>query len=109
MGYLLKSYNQPIPGNYFFVQREGIYKTFAANPIIEEVAKAVSAFRIANKIPRGSLAESLADVDAFNCAVRNNDEKYCRKCDSPFEVVQAQHRFVNRSCGGGCGQSVKHD
>lgn len=106
--FVLKNYNQPIPNNYFYVQRHGIYQTFAANPIIEEVAKAVSAFRIANKLPRASLAESLEDIDRFNCEVRNNDERWCRKCadETPFEQIRPTHRFVRQSCAT-CGKAAE--
>lgn len=104
--FILKSYQQPIPGNYFYAQTEGIQHRFAAVPFIEDVAKNVSAFRIANKLRRGSLAESLEDVDIFNCAIRNNDEKFCRECSDSFESVHANHPFVKRSCAT-CGTPSK--
>ena len=106
--WVLKSYQSPIPNNYFYVQRTGIYQTFAANAIIEEVAKAVSSFRIANKLPRASLAESLEDVDTFNCEVRQNDPRYCRECVTSFEQARQTHRFVSKTCGS-CGTAVKSD
>jgi len=106
--WILKNYGQPIPGNYFFVQRTGIYHTFPAVPFIEEVAKAVSSFRIANKLPRPSLAESLEDVDSFNCEIRNNDPKYCRQCEESqtFESIHANHPFVKPPCAT-CGTPSK--
>lgn len=108
--HILKSYQQPIPGNYFYVQSTGsITHRFDANPMVEEVAKNVSSFRIANKLPRASLGESLEDVDIFNCAVRNNDQRYCRECVESFQVARASHRFINRGCPGGCGKPVKTD
>ena len=106
--WVLKSYQQPIPGNYFYVQSTGIEHKFKANPIVEEVAKAVSALRIANQLPRASLAESLEDVDTFNCAVRKNDERWCRWCEGSFESAHANHRFINRNCAG-CGLVVTQD
>jgi hypothetical protein len=108
MKWILKSFNQPIPGNYFYVQRHGIYHTFPAVPFIEEVAKSVSSFRIANKLPRANLAECLEDVDQFNCEVRNNDPKYCRQCaeEQTFESIHANHPFVKKSCAS-CGTPTK--
>jgi hypothetical protein len=105
--FLLKSYKQPIPGNYFYVQTGTIAHQFAPLPFIEEIAKAVSSFRIANHLPRASLAESLEDVDQFNCAVRNNDPNLCFWCDGNFESARPQHHFVKKSCES-CGTPIKN-
>ena len=105
--FLLKSYNNPLPNNYGYTQTVGIYHRFATNPIIEEVVKAVSAFRIANHLPRASLAESLEDVDRYQCAVRNNNPEYCWECSESFERARANHRFVSASCGT-CGTPISN-
>jgi hypothetical protein len=105
--WLLKSYKQPIPGNYFFVQNGKINHQFAPQPFIEEIAKNVSALRIANRLPRASLAESLEDVDTFNCASRNNDPKYCFWHEGNFESARSQHPYVKKSCES-CGTVLKN-
>ena len=104
--FILKSHNQAIPNNYVFTQTTGIYHVFAANPIITEVAKAVSAFRIANRLPRASLPESLEDVDQFNCAVRKNDDRYCWDCAEPYARIHDSHPFFRKSCVG-CGLVIE--
>lgn len=106
--WILKNYNSPIPGNYFYVQTEGINHRFDASPIIEVVAKAVSAFRIANHLPRASLGESLQDVDVFNCTIRNNDTRFCRQCLDSFESAHSRHHFIAKGCSG-CGLVVTPD
>ena len=103
---ILKSYNNPLPNNYVYEQTEGIRHHFAASPIIEELVKAVSDFRIANNLPRASLAECLEDVDRYQCATRNNDGRYCWDCPESFEQIRQQHRFVKQGCPGGCGTPV---
>lgn len=106
--FILKSYNNPLPNNYFYEQTEGIRHSFRASPIIEEVVKSVSAFRIANNLSRGSLAECLEDVDRYQCAARNNDGRYCWDCPEPFEKIRQFHRFVEKGCAT-CGTPVKTD
>ena len=103
--WLLKSYNNTLPNNYGYTQTTGIHHRFANNPVIEEVVKAVSAFRIANRLPRASLAETLEDVDRYNCAVRNNSPEYCWDCPDSFEGVRANHRFVTQGCAT-CGTVI---
>jgi hypothetical protein len=103
--WLLKSYNNPLPNNYVYTQTVGISHKFAASPLIEEVAKAVSDFRIANRLPRASLAETLEDVDRYNCAVRKNDERWCWDCPGTFESARQNHRFVSASCAT-CGTPI---
>ena len=103
--WLLKSYANPLPNNYVYTQTVGIVHQFTPNPIIEEVVKAVSDFRIANRLPRASLAETLEDVDRFQCYVRKNDERWCWNCQETFERVRQNHRYVNMSCGS-CGTPI---
>jgi hypothetical protein len=74
---------------------------------VDEVAKALSSFRIANKLPRAGLAESLEDVDTFTCARLQNSPVHCFDCQNSFEVQHANHRFIARGCPGGCGTPIK--
>ena len=100
--WILKSHHQPIPNNYVFTQTTGILHTFPPSPLIDEVAKTVSAFRVANKLPRASLQESLQDVDQFQCAARNNNPIWCFECHAPYERHHQNHPFFRTGCPG-CG------
>ena len=62
----LLNYDGPIPGNYPYVQTEGIHRDFSALPIIESQAQTVSEFRRGNSLPRASVRECLEDVDHYN-------------------------------------------
>jgi hypothetical protein len=104
--FILKSFRQPIPGNYYYVQTFGIVHTFDANPMVEEVAKAVSSFRIANKLPRASLVESLEDVDVFTCARLLNNPNFCRECENSWFSVHSDHPFIKKPCAS-CGTPSK--
>jgi hypothetical protein len=105
--WILKSLNRPIPGNYYYVQTEPYFKT-PANPLVEEPAKSLSSFRIANKLPRASLAESLEDVIFFTCARLQNNESYCFDCDHSFETHYAAHHFIKKNCAS-CGIALAKD
>ena len=100
--WLLKSYSNPLPNNYVYEQNG---HSFKANPIIEEVVKDVSNFRIANNLPRASLSECLEDVDCYNCAIRKNDGRFCWDSPESFERIHKDHRFVKQNCAG-CGTVV---
>lgn len=102
--WILKSFNNPLPNNYAYTQTEGIRQVFTPSPIIEILVKSVSAFRIANNLPRASLAETLEDVDCYQCAIRNNNRDYCRECDN-YAKARSEHRFVKTSCET-CGTPV---
>ena len=104
--FLLKSYRNPIPGNYSYAQTEGIIHEFAAQPEIESVAKSVSAFRIANKLPRASLSESFKDVSQYQCQRLGNDPNYCFECpDGEFESHHRNHPLFSPPCAT-CGKPV---
>jgi hypothetical protein len=98
----LKSYNNNPPGNFCYEQAFGIFFRFKAEPVIEQLAKTVSSFRIANHLPRGSLAESLEDVDSFNCGRLGNNPAYCWDSPESFTTTHAGHPFVKPFCAT-CG------
>jgi len=106
--FILKTLRQPIPGNYYYVQTFGVTHTFDASPMAEETAKLVSSFRIANKLPRASLIESLQDVDEFTCKRLLNNSNYCRWCESEYQSVHSEHPFVKKPCAS-CGKPVKQN
>lgn len=103
--FLLKSYKSPLPGNYSYIQTDGIRCEFKAQPFIEEIAKSVSLFRRANKLPRATMNESLEDVDIYNCAIRGNSPEYCFEADS-FLAARAGHPWFRQDCPT-CGTKIQ--
>lgn len=101
----LKTYNTNPPGNFVYVQTEGISHRFPASPTIEHLVKDVSAFRIANNLPRASLAETLEDVDRFQCARLENSSSWCWQCAESFEQSHHNHPFFAKACAS-CGTPV---
>lgn len=104
MSWQLKHYAHSPPGNFSYVQTVGHRHVFPALPSIEEVAKAVSQFRSANRLPRASLGESLEDVDAYTCARIRNHPDWCWEAQQSFQETHSGHPFF-RACPT-CGQPV---
>lgn len=104
----LKNYNVNPPGNFMYEQGQGIHHRFRPNPVIEQLVKEVSEFRIANHLPRASLAETLEDVDRYQCARLNNSENWCWDCPDSFERTHQNHPFITKSCTT-CGTPLKTD
>lgn len=107
MPWQLKTYNANPPGNFCFTQTDGVVHRFPPNPVIEQLVKAISAFRIANNLPRGSLAETLEDVDRQQCARLGNSENWCWDSAESFERTHANHPFISASCATCGGTPVK--
>lgn len=105
MSWQLKHYGHSPPGNYSYVQTVGHFRVFPSLPSIEEVAKAVSQFRTANRLPRASLGESLEDVDGFNCARIGNHPDWCWESQQTFEQTHSGHPFIRPACST-CGKPV---
>jgi hypothetical protein len=103
--WILKSYNSAPPGSYHYVQTNEVHHRFKQNPSIEDVAKAVSNFRIGNNLRRASLGESLEDVDTYICGQLDNNPQYCREIDSTFAEACASHPFFKADCPT-CGTPV---
>lgn len=62
----LRSYDQPIPGGYHYVQAyPGGSRNFQG-PIIETLAQAVANFRAGNGIAGATPKEALIDIDHYN-------------------------------------------
>lgn len=105
--YRLRSYDQSPPGSYPYEQTEGIRKQFAAVPLIESQAQAVSAFRKGNSLPRASLKESLEDVDRYQCLRLGFNPSYCIPCAGETVVaLNTSSPMVNPPCRG-CGIRVE--
>lgn len=81
MKYHLRSYDLSPPGGFPYEQTEGLRKNFPSLPLIEDQAKAVSAFRTRNGLARAGLREALEDVDRFQCLRLGNMPAFCVPCD----------------------------
>lgn len=104
--YRLRSYDASPPGSYPYEQTEGIRKSFAAVPIIESQAAAVSAFRKGNGLPRASLKESLEDIDHYQCRRLGFNRAYCIPCAGESVVaLNTSSPVVAPPCRG-CGAPV---
>jgi hypothetical protein len=87
----LRSHNQCPPGEFWYKQAER-QKRFGPSPEILSVAKPLSNFRQANGLPRASIEEALADIDAFTC---QRQPAWCSDSDKMASAM------ANPS-GGGC-------
>lgn len=110
MKYRLKSFDQSPPGSYPFTQRASqgfVTREFPAEPLIEAQARAVSAYRSGNNLPRSSYAESLADISIQTCWRLGNNPIFCIPVDAatPNQVALAANAPGLAPCAG-CGVKV---
>ena len=99
----LRSYDQSPPGGYCYVE-PGFPKMCV--PVIEDIARGLSAYRKGNGKPRASVAECLQDVDQFQCARLNCDSRFCVSTSTqagaaPVVAINASHPIVSPCIG--CG------
>lgn len=104
----LRTYDQAPPGGYPFVQTEGIGRNFPSIPMIEDQAKAVSAFRAGNGLPRASLKEALEDVDCYTCQRLGNMGAFCVEVSpgAPKTVALNESSPIVAPPCKGCGAKV---
>jgi hypothetical protein len=98
MSWQLKSYQYSPPGNYLYVQTDGILHEFPANPVIEQLAKDLSKFRAANRLRRPDIRECLEDIDAFQCVRLKNNPVYCVETEQSFSERHASHPYFKPPC-----------
>jgi hypothetical protein len=104
MRYRLRTYEITPTGGYPF--SEGGHN-FPSQPMIEAQAKIVSNYRKGNGMPRASLAESLADVDCYQCQRLGNMPQWCIPADSANQVaLPATAPIIAPPCKG-CGAPVQ--
>jgi len=105
----LRSYDINPPGNFFYVQTQGIKHVFASHPIIEGLAKEVSSFRAANKLPRASVQQALEDVDHWNAARLGCHNSWTVPINSVAETkttaMPVSSPYVTKPCKG-CGATI---
>lgn len=104
----LRSYDGPLPGNYSYVQTEGIKREFPSVPIIESLAQDIAAFRQGNNLPRASVKECLLDADHYNARRVGCDRAYTVPIESPSEAqtvsLSPNHPLIT-PCAG-CGANL---
>lgn len=101
----LKSYDAVPPNCYSYTQTEGIVRRFGREPVIEALAKAVSAFRQGNRLPRASIRETLEDVDEYNAVVvLGCDARWTNRTETGG-VALAEGSGVLAGCKG-CGAPI---
>lgn len=101
----LITYSKCPPGEFYFVQTEGVYKKFTPTPEILSLAQHVGLFREANQLPRSTLPEALEDIDSFTCARLNNDPRWCYETDVPFSQLTPAALATPQPCAT-CGAKV---
>lgn len=100
--WILISYTPFPPGQFPYVQTEGIVKKFQGDCDINMQAKRVYDFRKGNNLPRASLNEALEDIDRYTCQRLGNDPQYCRDTEQSFQTI---HPPLAKSGCATCGRS----
>ena len=104
----LRSYDGPLPGNYSYVQTEGIKRDFPSVPVIESLAQDLSSFRKGNNLPRSSVKECLLDVDHYNAQRVGCHRDYTTAIDSIADAGKTslpQSHPIITPCKG-CGAQL---
>jgi hypothetical protein len=99
--WILIQYSPFPPGQFPYVQSEGIQKKFFGDCDIHEQAKRVYSFRKGNSLPRATYDEALEDIDCATCKRLGNDPHYCYDTDVGYQTI---HPPVGKrgcaTCGG---------
>jgi hypothetical protein len=74
MSFRLRSYDVNPPGGFCF-QEPGFARQCL--PMIDDIARNLSAFRKGNGRPRSSIQECLRDVDSYQCQRLGNNGTWC--------------------------------
>ena len=101
----LRSYDVNPPGNYSYVQTQGIKREFPSVPLIESLAQDISAFRAGNGLPRASIKESLEDADHYNAERIGCHRNWCVDVNAETgeqTIALAQSHPLITPCKG-CG------
>lgn len=107
MRYRLRSYDQAPPAGYCYGPEGGFTKRCL--PVIEDIARALSAYRKGNGLPRSSITEALRDVDSYQCQRLGNNPTYCIPCDkgNPQAVALSPNAPIIAPPCQGCGVAVQ--
>lgn len=105
----LRSYDTVPMGGYPYAQTGDKPRNFPSQPMIEAQARIVSSYRLSNGLPRSSFAETLSDIDQFQCLRLGNNPRYCIPInpDDPNALALAQNTpGITAPCSG-CGAKVE--
>ena len=104
----LRTYDVGPPGNYSYVQTEGIQREFPSLPTIESQAEAVSSFRAANVLPRANLRQCIEDIDHYTAARLGCHRQWTVPIDSVAEStainLPESHPMITKCAG--CGAQL---
>lgn len=81
-------YQQPAPKPHYFK---------AESYDLKQQAIIVSQYRLANGLPRSSLAETMEDIDAYTCQRLGGNPRWCFDTDKGYTTAHPQ------LAKGGCG------
>lgn len=103
----LRTYENTPPGGYVFDEYGSKPHHFRGEPMIEALAKQVSAYRRANGLPRASYREAIEDVDRQTCSRLGNNLTYCIQAEVNDGVVALASNApgLNGGCKG-CGAPI---
>jgi len=79
-------------------------KQFGPSPVLSEVAKSLSAFRSANRIPRSGQSECAEDVSLYTCARIGGMSTWC--VDSAQNYAQVNPASAPAPCAT-CGHKLQ--
>jgi hypothetical protein len=97
------------PGEYIYLQEEGIRKRFEGTPLVDLQATAVSNFRRANGLPRATFDDALEDVVQYTCKRLGGHKRWCYETGKAVSFAEGSTMLRARKTGGcgGCGAKVR--
>lgn len=97
----LRTYDITPPGGFPYEQTEGVYHKFKSQPQIEAQAAIVSNFRKANSLPRATIKEALADIDAYQCQRLGGMGQWCTDASPGMVAIGAASPIITpcKACG----------
>lgn len=99
MSFRLRSFDVSPPGGYLFPGQQ-------SGPMIEVVARNLSAYRKGNGISRSSYKECLHDVSCHNCQRLNNSPRWCVEDTSGENIIALNDNAPGIAPCATCGAPV---
>lgn len=88
----LKTLKNLPPGGWIYEQPGSTFKLNSMSPMMD-AAKELSAFRVANNLPRASVEESTADIEEATCARLGYDPNWCYSPDAQKKIPNPANLF----------------
>lgn len=102
--HVLRSFDINPPGNYFYLQTQGLRREFGPSPDIIALGNEVYQFRKGNDLQRATLKESIDDISCYVCFCLGGMSSYCVPINNPNTALalNASSPVVAPPCSG-CG------